>query len=439
MFVKIIKLLLLIFIIGLVLYFVRNNPAQVTFTLWPGYVYNATVGIISVCVFSSALVVAALVWSFFSLPLYFKQKSLLSFKHKTELFFKKQLEARSALSIGDLAHAKVIWEQLLAKDPSGVVARVELSSISEKLEKFKEGLAILEPIRKDTNSNPEVLLRLANLNYYAGNKSAALEALNQLLSISPALSPCKFAMQIAEELNQYQDALEYETLAQSLSGTSVETADSIRLRFLCLKSKHDNREDSENFIQDLDEFITKYPSYALARSSKGYFLLKKKYYTEALEEFSQAILISSNTRYIDELANHSKSPDVEKETFVPLLVEALEKLATSKQINKASEIHKFSRLVCLLLRLYLNQRSITKARKLVNDVDVIIKKSMNDFQEFKILSLAVAIFESQNNLDSSLSNSVLALANTAQGNPDEIYFRNNNTATLLSSLNLTVI
>jgi len=252
---RITKLLLIFFIVALAAGIIVLNPAEVTVQLTPGNQFSAMGGVIFLVIFAAGMLLAATFWIFFGVKAYFRERSYQHQESQRQQFYRAILDARSALAVNDLEKAKHSWEKLVKKDPTDVIARVELSRSLEHGGQFREALKVLEAARASDPTNSEVLMRAAELNLGLNNKTAAIDNLALSLYHHPSRKAARLARDLSEDLDRIDDALEYHNKLKELSSNQAELLpDGNRIE---LKKLIKETEDPEELKKALARFIKK--------------------------------------------------------------------------------------------------------------------------------------------------------------------------------------
>src|SRR5262245_19615796 len=113
-------------IAGITLYLVLMNREVITLSLTGSRTITAPAGAIFIVVFLFGGICTAIVASFFGVKAYFRERRLTRQEDQRKRFYQGLLEARGYLASRqwDKAHRK--WEELVRKDPTDLIARVEL-------------------------------------------------------------------------------------------------------------------------------------------------------------------------------------------------------------------------------------------------------------------------------------------------------------------------
>lgn len=203
------RFIILAVIVGVALYITLTNSDSATIKLGPSLTITTYAGVIYIGVFVVGCIVASLVALFFGFKGYLRERKLRSVERATKNFFKTFERARDLMAAEDWAAARLVWEDVIARDPDNVVARVELSRCVESLGDQREALRVLDATRASSRSSAEVLYRAAILNRSVGNNTAARDNVGILLSEAPSRHALEIARDASEAMGKFDDALGY--------------------------------------------------------------------------------------------------------------------------------------------------------------------------------------------------------------------------------------
>ena len=226
------KLLLILATIALALYVVVLNQEMVTLRLGRSSAISVNGGVLFIAIFCTGVLAAALVAAFFGIRTYFRERRYRSLERKRQQFYEGLLRARGLLAAGEWNEAKSAWESIIKKDPTDVIARVELSRCLEGSGDTKEALRIIDAARAKAPNNLEVLFRAAELNLALGNKTAAIDNLALVLYQHPNRKASELARKLSEELGRIEDAFEYQRQSERLGANGFAgEQNNLRLEF----------------------------------------------------------------------------------------------------------------------------------------------------------------------------------------------------------------
>lgn len=219
---KINKLVGALLIVGAALYIVLLNREPITLSLSRSWSVTSTGGVILIGVFLSGVVVTSLVAAFFGVRSYLREQRLLGREKSIKLFYQGVVLARNSTAAHEFVKARERWEQILRRDPTDIIARVELSKVVEALGDPREALHIVDQARAKEPHNTEVLFRAAELNLALGNKTAAIDNLSLLLIHAPNRRAAALARDLSLELGRPEQALKYQSQLEELGANRDE-------------------------------------------------------------------------------------------------------------------------------------------------------------------------------------------------------------------------
>jgi predicted Zn-dependent protease len=251
------KLLIALAVLAALLYVVSSNRDPVTLNIYGDWALkDYSLGVMSIVLFSAGILAASLGGLVLATPGYFKQRSLMAKLKNAEAFHARVAEARAASAARQWARARSLWEQLLKKDPTDAIAAIELSKVLEQLGEHRHALKELTLAKAKSPKNIEVLVRCAEVNLSLENKTAALDNLSQVLALETNRFAAEWAMQLCEETENFEDALEYLEILESLGSVPVEISQRVRLAHLLDNSKSQTVEEKR---ATLKKFVRKFP------------------------------------------------------------------------------------------------------------------------------------------------------------------------------------
>lgn len=254
---RIIKLLSVLLIVALALYVVLNNKQEVVVYLSQTQTFSTTLGVAILVFFTSGLLLAIAVASVYGFRAYMKERALINKDKQRQLFLDQLLHARAATEGENWTRAQLLLEQLIKRDPTGVIARLELSRVLERSGDVREALRVVDEARIAHPQNHEVLYRAAELNLKLGNDTLALDNLSVINDIALEKKAATLAVSLYERSGRMEEALNLYSKLEA-SGAAQED-DAVRLRFRQLAVRKD--ENSTDWRNDLASFSKKYPSF----------------------------------------------------------------------------------------------------------------------------------------------------------------------------------
>lgn len=263
---KVIKLLLILIIVGTALYVVNLNSESLTVFFSKSKSYTASSGLVLILTFISGFIFASLIAVIFGIKNYLKEKKMQRVQRAQKSFYSEMLSARSLSAASLYEKATDAWSRLIKKDPTDLIARLELAKCLIESGSLKNALKVLDETRGVDSTNTEVLITAANLNIKLNNKTAALDNLALLLYHSPSIAIADKARRLSEEIGRFDDALEYHKKYLSLGGEDNSSDNfQARIEFNKLPEIKDNcTEVTKEVIKEYRNFVKKYPDYVPA-------------------------------------------------------------------------------------------------------------------------------------------------------------------------------
>ena len=215
---KLTRILTVTLILALCVAVIYLNPEHTTMHYGPASSITAMSGVVYLGCFALGVGISLFFWVLYGIRVYFRERALLSKGQQSRQFYESLLEARGLLASKEFVRAKDRWQKLIKRDPTDIIARVELSRSLEQAGEKKEALKILDKARAADPTNVEVLLRAADLNLSLGNKTAAVDNLALVLYHHPNAYAAGLARELSEQLGRTEDALEYNEQYETLSG-----------------------------------------------------------------------------------------------------------------------------------------------------------------------------------------------------------------------------
>lgn len=209
MFSRVIRFTAIILLIALTIYLVIANASSVSLVLSPNLTLETPLGVVLVGAFLAGIVTASAVSFLASLRRAVRDRAMRAAHERERKDFEKLLDARAALVSGDLRKARILLERIVKTEPHNLLARLELVSCYEGLNEMDNALSLLDETRTRFPKRIEVLARAAELNEKAGNKTAALDNYQLIIAAAPTRQAVERAMNLAEELGHYGDALDF--------------------------------------------------------------------------------------------------------------------------------------------------------------------------------------------------------------------------------------
>lgn len=256
------RIIFIFLVVAVALYVVIQNRESTTVLFGRGTSITANTGVILIATFGLGILCAALVSLFFGIKSYFRERKLHARERQRLAFYDGMVSARSASASGDWLKARLEWERLIARDPTNIIARLELSRCLEGLGEVREALQLLDEARAAEAHNTEVLFRAAELNIALGNRTAAIDNLALIMAHQPNRRAAALARDLSEQLGRIEDALEYQSRLEGLAPGEHQSEAVSRLQFH--RIIRDHAADPASLREQLRAFTKKHPKYAPA-------------------------------------------------------------------------------------------------------------------------------------------------------------------------------
>jgi tetratricopeptide (TPR) repeat protein len=257
------KLLAAFIIIALSVFVVVRNQTDVTVRLWPGADITSSSGVLLLGAFLVGIGCAAVVALFFGLKSYLRERRLYKNERQRQEFYQGMVQARSFVATGEWRRAREAWERLIRRDPTNLIARIELSRCLEQAGDVREALKVIDAARTEDNTNVEVLFRAVELNLSLQNKTAAVDNLALILCHHPNRRAAALARDLSEDLGRIEDALEYHDQLENMSERSVGNEE-VRLRLRYKQINRDAAADPAVLREEVRQFSRKNPGFVPA-------------------------------------------------------------------------------------------------------------------------------------------------------------------------------
>jgi tetratricopeptide (TPR) repeat protein len=218
------RFLILAVLIGIALYITLTNSDPATIKLGPRLSLTTYAGVIYIGVFVTGCIVASLVALFFGFKSYLRERKLWAAEKGRRNFLKTLEQARGLMASGEWASARLLWEEIISRDPENVIARVELSQCLEQLGDEREALRVLDATRASSRTSSEVLFRAAALNHKVGNNTAALDNLSMIINDAPSRKALELARDSSRAMGRFDEALRFHDELEKIGYFSDESA-----------------------------------------------------------------------------------------------------------------------------------------------------------------------------------------------------------------------
>lgn len=348
---RIIKLLSVLLIVALALYVVLNNKQEVVVYLSQTQTYSTTLGVAILVFFTTGLLLAIGVASLYGFRAYMKERALINRDKQRQLFLDQLLHARAATEGENWTKAQLLWEQLVKRDPTGIIARLELSKVLERSGDVREALRVVDEARIAHPQNQEVLYRAAELNLKLGNDTLALDNLSVINESALEKRAATVALNLYERSGRIEEAMNLYSKLESSGATQGE--DGIRLRYRQLMLRKD--ETSSEWRNELATFTKKYPQF-----------------TPALLEIAEVEKKGGRTESAAQYLNRAAKTDQSLDLYQKVVELWLEKHSPDKALSAAksarSELQGTQkvRAELLVIRLYLRLNMLDDAETALN-------------------------------------------------------------------------
>lgn len=354
------RLITIFLVVVIALYIVILNRNDITITFFPGSPFTANAGVILIGAFSLGIIATTLVALWFGIKAHFRERKLRGLDKQRRAFYEGMLEARSLLASHDLESAREHWESIIKKDPTDVIARVELSETYQALNNPLQALKVLDAARTADPDNIEVLFRAAESNIALGNKTAAVDNLALVLYQGPNVRAASMARDLSEELGRLEDAIEYHQRLEDKLGSSKEYKQILcRLRFKqILKNTA-----SEQLPDTIKDFLRKNPDFVPAIQKLS------SIYGESGKTDEAAQLLAKAARISD-------SPELWHEAQVLWLRGKMPEKALASAKTARNETKGTTRIFAEidLIKAYLTLNMLDDARKAIDNFDTLLRE-----------------------------------------------------------------
>lgn len=210
------RLIFVILVVALALYVVMLNRDNISVHISSTNAVTTSLGVVLIAVFCLGIISTALVAFYFGIKAWWREQGLLARERQRQAFLQTMIRARAYLVSGESEKAGAEWQQVIKRDPTSIIARIELSHALQAAGEVREAAKIIDAARSVDPQNIEVLFRAAELNIALGNKTAAIDNLALVLYHHPVKRAATMARDLSEQLGRYEDALEYQTQLERL-------------------------------------------------------------------------------------------------------------------------------------------------------------------------------------------------------------------------------
>lgn len=357
MIARINKLITLLIIVGLALYLVLYNSQDITLTLAPSWQFSGNAGVIYLSLFVAGIVLTSVFGIFWGLKAYFRERKLINNDNQRKAFYRGMIKARALYAAREWHRATVEWEALAKKDPTDIIAKLEISRCLEHIGGNAEALKLIEAARSTAPKNIEVLFRAAELQRNQGNRTAAIDNLALILEQGPNKRAAILARNLSEELGNYEAALRYQEILESYSGPSEELENvRARIEFKILIAKPNSTKTE--LLQELRTFSKKKPHFVPALQRLALLEAEIGSTEEAAASYAKAAKQSVSSAYWNEIAK------LWLQRGQPEKALAAARTATKETIGEAKLISELD-----LLRIQIQLQQLDEAQKTISQLE----------------------------------------------------------------------
>lgn len=276
---------IIIFLIALTVGFVLLNPNQNTVFLAPEWPVTGVSGVLMLCAFGLGILFTSLFATLFGIRAYFREQKLKRLDKKHKQFYEQMLEARKKSVQGEYKRAVELWEGLARKDPTDVIARVELARSLDALDKTTDALRIIDTARAEHPNSVEILLEAARLQIKLGNRTAAIDNLALTMGLETTPFAARMARDLSFDLQRFEDAREYNERLDSVDRETKEYQKKSGDIEFAILSRDISPEEKDADLK-VRSFIKKNPENISARLFLAKILCQQGNIEEAAAEFA---------------------------------------------------------------------------------------------------------------------------------------------------------
>jgi len=344
------RIISLFLVVALFVYIVIINANPIRVFITPQNFLTASAGVFLIGAFWIGVFFAGTIAAVFGIKAHFRERRLHAQERLHRTFLDNLLNARSFSASHEWARAQAEWQRLAARDPTAILARLELAHCLQEIGEKKEALRILDQARAAQPENSEVLLRAAELNLELGNKTAAIDNLALVLYHRPNRRAAALARDLSRELGRLEDALEYQRQLEDL-GDESESGKELRTCSEYQRIISAYQSDPTNLRDELRAF-TKHSLYEPALEK----LAELEQAAGDSDQAAQALLklarLKSSAAQWGRVVNFWLSCQLPDRALAAWKL-AVRELSSSEQIKARQE----------LVRLYLNLNMLEEARR----------------------------------------------------------------------------
>ena len=191
--------------------------------------------------------------------------------------------AHDALRRGDLQRASLVYEQLLASDPSSLLALNRLAEINLKRGHFARSIELLERSLRLAEGQPFAWAQMGTALRGSGKRETALECYNRAIALKADLAGAFFDRAVLlTELNRPDEALrDYDR--------AINLAPQVPWAYCGRGAIHAERKNFTYAIRDYNKSIELKPAFALAYYRRATVHRACNRLDDAVRDFDQAI------------------------------------------------------------------------------------------------------------------------------------------------------
>lgn len=342
-------------LLSITLYVVVLNRGTVAmYYSWTSSV-ELSLGVLIIVVFIAGFLASSLVALFYGFRAYLRERSYESKMRQQAAFFHQVAEARALSAAGEPQRARSAWEQLIRRDPTRVIARLEVSKLLESEGDLEEASRLVDEIRHDVPDNIEVMFRAAELYRRRGNSTAALDNVSLICSKSPNRHALELARDCALDLGRFDEAISYQQSLETLLGHSESLRSAraaIELKFVL----HQSSGNPSDLQQKLEAHLKRYQTDTAARLELARVLSEHRDLEAASLQFIQLGQQTGDISYYERaLALYRSNPE--------------RTLAIARSAVREANAQSKLAARLLLLRVYLSLGMLSEARSLLGAID----------------------------------------------------------------------
>lgn len=353
---------------GLVCYLFYQNPesATVRWASRPDAVLQAPMALVIVVIFFSGVLCSALFALIIGVRYQLRDWRLSRDERMRKSHHGLLISARERLAAGRYASARELLAKIIERDPSDIIAHIQLAQSYRGEGHPAQALAVLEKARAGHERNAELLFLAAELNRELGNHTAASDNLRLILEKEPRNT---FALEAlidsSSKLERYDEAVGLEQQLVRYAQTNQEQQARLdRLALLeLLQAKKRYSEDRTLLRSAVEELLKRHRDFVpalveLARLDREAFQLEN-----ANKLYLKAFKLTPNVEYLYELCRMWLAVDEPQKAIANVRV-----LLQSKELAGEARAHAQIFFAALLLRLESIEEA-TLERRRVREVE----------------------------------------------------------------------